>query len=374
MASQPNKANTTSRPKRRWFRYSLRTFFVFVTAICLLVGLKIVPFLYQRQAINSFKGNGYFPIPYQYEYQLDYYNGHEPKGKPPPEPAWSERVFGADIAHDVVKVQLFEKGFDNRADFQQAVSNLRYLTSLRFLDVDSPNYLQGGELESLKNLKGLQELHLTHDQLDDNELQNLKNLKQLKTLALMWNRIGGEGLVHLEQLDNLQTLDLYENNIGDAALIHLGKLTNLEDLCLEKNRLTGSGLQYLSGLTKLKTLTLSKNDIHGEYLKHLASLNELQFLTLDDNPLENEHLKEIVKLPNLAELSLVRTKLTDECIESLEELPAGCAIVLTGTKLTPNGLRNLSRARPQSTIYIQGEFDGYDPSAVEAVPYAPKSD
>jgi Leucine Rich repeat len=366
MSGDTSKSATLLRRKRRWLSFSLRTLFLLVTGICLIVGWEVVPILEQKRAINSLKG----VVPYEYDYQFS--QQKDVKGELP-EPSWLAKLLGVDSVHDVVKVDIFGNRFNTPEDFHRAVSGLRHLKRLRELSISKSPTLQGQDLESIANLRELERLSLCEDRLEDGALQNLCKLERLQTLALMWNRFSGEGLASLGNLHRLEAIDLYDNQVTDAGLSSFSKIASLKYLCLEKNQITDDGLKYLAPLTNLEYLQLAKNRITGKGLPQLMSLSKLTQLILDDNPISDQYLKSIVRLPSLQSLSLARTNISDASIEFLAQLPAECAICITGTHLTDEGIGKLQRLRPNSAIYIQGDFDGYDPNSIDPVPYSPPS-
>jgi hypothetical protein len=87
-----NAKPSAPRPKRRWFRHSLRTLLLALTVIGLVLGLKVIPTIEQKHAVSALKGNGRL-VAYQYDYQLANYHG-DVKGNPPPEPACPAKLVG----------------------------------------------------------------------------------------------------------------------------------------------------------------------------------------------------------------------------------------------------------------------------------------
>jgi len=332
MPKDASKTEPNAESKRRWFRYSLRTLFLLMTMICIVAAWttwKLVPSMQQKHAIDSLRGNGTI-LTFQYDYQVPYYDG-KMKGQPPPEPGSLAKLVGVDLTHDVTKVQLLERSFQTPEDFQQAVSSLRWLPHLRFLQIYSPH--RGDlDLKPLARLKDLEQLHLDEDRLDDSAMKYLSKLNHLWNLTLGSGQISDDGLVSVANLKNLKELTVYENQLTDVGLARLANLTGLEQLILAKNQITGSGLGHLANLTKLYDLTL------------------------DDNPITDEGLKTLPALPGLSFLSLVRTNVTDASIQVLGKLPADreISISIAGSKISSEGAAKLHKLLPRSTIWIQG--------------------
>ena len=113
-------AMTETKPKRRWFRFSLRTLFVVITVICVVVNWKVVPAVQQRQAVSGLKDFAFVSYDYSYESVRT-----DDKGKPPPEPSWAARVIRVDSVHNVVQVSV-----SRRNDVHGRLSGLKHLPRL----------------------------------------------------------------------------------------------------------------------------------------------------------------------------------------------------------------------------------------------------
>ena len=90
-------------------------------------------------------------------------------------------------------------------------------------------------LQSLKEIKTIQEVDLAGTQITDAGLENLAGLTGLTRLELNNTSISDAGLVHLKGLTNLKSLSLGDTSVTDAGLLeHLKDLKNLTDLDLSR--------------------------------------------------------------------------------------------------------------------------------------------
>ncbi len=84
--------------KRRWLRFSLRTFLVVVTLVCVWLGWKINSARKQKQAVEAIQAIGGTAL---YDFEVD--SDGEPI-QPNPEPSWLAKWIGKDYVHNVVCV------------------------------------------------------------------------------------------------------------------------------------------------------------------------------------------------------------------------------------------------------------------------------
>ena len=149
------------------------------------------------------------------------------------------------------------------------------------LDLSAENLagtLQGSIPSDLRNLTGLQELHLQGNQLTG-RIPNLDALDHLEKLDLSNNQLSGR------IPDSLGNLDRGEGDGGGAAL---------KELRLNDNQFTGkipttlgnlTGADSDGGAISLEVLDLSNNQLEGALPVELEKLTKLKELHLKDNQL-----------------------------------------------------------------------------------------
>jgi hypothetical protein len=169
-----------SKPKRRWFQFSLRTLLL-IMLVC-GGGLGLVAFERQKnakyqddvEAIQDLGGTVSF-------------NGM------PFRTIWLQSLLGNDSFRKVMSVQL---------------------TAINITDA---------ELKKLKDLTQLQVLLLDHTKITDAGLIHLSGLTQLKRLNLNDTKITDAGLEHLKGLKLLAVLELHNTKNTEAGLADLKK-------------------------------------------------------------------------------------------------------------------------------------------------------
>ena len=126
-------------------------------------------------------------------------------------------------------------------------------------------------LEHLKGLTSLNKLRLKGAQVTDAGLKHLKGMTSLWYLDLRNTQITDAGLEHLNGLTSLNTLWLADTKITDAELDHLKGQSSLKVLGLEDTQITDAGLEHLKGLTNLNVLSLQGTQVTDAGLSEIKA-------------------------------------------------------------------------------------------------------
>lgn len=112
------------------------------------------------------------------------------------------------------------------------------------------------QIEPLKILSQLEELHVEDSYLTDKGLAHLQELKKLQILDLHKSLyITDKGLESVKALPSLQKLELSYTRIGDGGIDTLLTMKQLKTLHLTGTRVTPAGLKKLKeGLPKCEVL------------------------------------------------------------------------------------------------------------------------
>jgi hypothetical protein len=242
--------------KLRWFQYSLRTLFVFITLFaiaCSWLGVRLKQAREQRESLTAIRSIGaevYYahqPVEYQPHYSAILIN---PKSTSRPcGPLWLRKMLGEDFFDRVVFVAFRQNGTKNAS-----LAHLKNLTGIECVAL-SYTWVTDDGLIHLKGISSLRALFLDGVRITDAGLARIRGLSNLENLNLMETKITDDGLQYLLAMPNLRILDLESTRITDAGLERLKQLPNLEDLYLWGTGVTDKGVEELKkALPKTKII------------------------------------------------------------------------------------------------------------------------
>jgi hypothetical protein len=214
--------------KLRWYQYSLRSLFIFMTLCalaCSWFAVRKQRAERQAQAVTCVARLG---ATIEYDYQYDYEQEHAldegPLDAPdPPGPQWLRERLGDDL-------------YNGWASYSVA-------------SIDFQSYAKGE--------KG----YVPEALVSDGDLHVLCSFPKLRYLGLTFQPITDRGIKDLGELNRLEYLDLYGTKVTDDAVHTLLKFHNLKRLNVGQTHITLEGLRRLLGETKLECLELSGNQI-----------------------------------------------------------------------------------------------------------------
>ena len=178
---------TTSKPKRRLLRFSLRTLLIFMLVVCVAAGWKIERVRKQREAVawvHEMGGTVKFTA--------------ERRG-----PEWMRKRLGRDFFDDVVGVALHNTQVSD-------LSPLANLTKLEWLYL---NITPVSEVTPLAKLTKLELLDLDNTQVND--VSPLAKLTKLEWLNL--NKTQVSDVSPLAKLTKLEVLYLNNTQVSDIS-------------------------------------------------------------------------------------------------------------------------------------------------------------
>jgi hypothetical protein len=249
VVSTMNKTKA-SKPKRRWFQFSLRMLLVLVLIVSVPLGwldVKRRQARDRRQTLAAIKKLG----------GIGDYDCHvDASGKPIHHgPAWLRKLYGDDLFDTVSMLRLW--GPQTTDD---ALIHVRALPELQRLDLRETAITDAG-MAHLQGLTQLQWLPLEGTQVTDAGLVHLRGLTRLRELDLTGLPITDAGMAHLQGLTQLRRLVLTNNPITDAGCAHVSRLTKLRELDLTGTQVTDAGMVHLQGLTQLRRLVLNETNV-----------------------------------------------------------------------------------------------------------------
>jgi hypothetical protein len=207
------------KPKRSWFRCTLRTWFVAMTALCLWLGWWSQSAMRQKRAVEQLRA---MQVVYHYEIA---------KGTPNSLSQRIERLLGVDFVRNVEYVRqertLTHAG---RTEFLHVLGDL---PRLRVVWLFARPCATDDDLRILADYKQLTSLNLVADDVSDFGITHLSTLSELVTLRLVRPHISADGIKGIGEMANLKRLALCEVQLNDESLWGLCSLKKLKALRLQ---------------------------------------------------------------------------------------------------------------------------------------------
>jgi hypothetical protein len=286
-------ANSNPQTRRRWFRFSLRTFLVVFTLLCIALGLYV-------------------------KRERDRY-----------------------IAIETIKLWGGEVRFSDRRknlsiQEQQARANLMFESVRRGKSVELPEHIPGnsqwqrtmlgkfGKYHGA-NVFGISVMHtrFTPDRvvLDLAILEHLTEIRELQLGA----SIDASELLRLPRLPQLEFLN-FSNQIlvTDERLEVLDRLPKLKSLQIRWGSLSDKGLQRIAAC-RLTELRLHDCDFPSDGLAHFAD-TDLSVLVLNACTVGDEAIPDLARLERLTYLYVANTNITNEGVAKLRAALPGCQV------------------------------------------------
>ncbi len=118
----------------------------------------------------------------------------------------------------------------------------------------------------------VRQINLNQKKVRDADLEGLKPLKYVTELHLQESHLTDVGVAHLQDFKQLQELDLHKSlYISDKGLESLKYLPRLTKLELSYTRISDKGVEHLAALKSLKTLHLTGTRVTAEGVKTIKA-------------------------------------------------------------------------------------------------------
>ena len=374
-AQEPASDPPANDPPRAWWQFSLRSLFVVVTLLVIVLAWYVNGPERYRRAVAALRASG---ATIWFAHNEPPYTGDE-----------TARVFPREYFERLHSVLL------DTVPQGTELPPLQELVGLQVLTIDEGWTVDDASAASLAQLHELTHLTISKNGLTDQGLAHLASLESLVELDLNVKSVGDAGLEHLSRLTRLEKLRLvgWHNEASSAGYAALARLTNVKYLTLEfeKTGLTDEGLAHLCTLPRLEGLALVRAQATGEpfrefaarktlrnldlrgglladrSLAHLAGM-DLEKLCLDDNPITDAGLAHLAEL-KVGRLLLAGTKISDAGLVHLRhpKVPGLWFVTVDRTKVTKRGVIELSKQRnPPSQITFHIYMGDFSPSLLPA--------
>ncbi len=348
-----------SRRFSRIFSLQLRTLFLFITIVCVLLGVLVTRAKRRAECIAALRASGARVI---FEFEVSQ------KDQANVVRRYLRRRLGPEFFEDVHQIDLLGESairanaLQRRAPFRpdelpfpppttETLMPMTRLKSIKCLKLrESGYYLQLAEisLTPVAHLKQLERLEIHVEGVSDSELRHLRNLKKLTHLNFFGD-VTEAGLRHLTELKKLETLSISRRGGRDSRFVitdhgarNLGELGQLRSLEFVHYEVTDDGVINLSQLANLEELDLSGNQISNRGARHLGQMTGLRKLNLNNTKISDLAVCEFAGLVNLESLALCGTDISDECLRVVSRLPSLRELYVSRTELSDRGIQELA--------------------------------
>lgn len=213
--------------------FSLRTMFVGVTTLAIILGWFVWRVQRQKAAARAIQASGGF-IAYDDEagsHWLDDYGDLPADRRQPRAPAWLINLFGKDFFHSVVEADAIEGQSRLLKDFP----NLR-IVFLNYAVTDEDI----AELQACRELRFLYAGDVPAESADltDRSLRTLSSLSKLRYITVQYGRFTDVGVQELNRLDNLERLSLGSSSseLTQRSIERLREKSKLQMITIVKMR------------------------------------------------------------------------------------------------------------------------------------------
>lgn len=221
-------------------RFSLRSYFVVLTAFVVLFGYLVGRAQQQKRAVTAIERLGGTVI-YDYQYVCDEESSQRCKRlfEEPPD-TWYVNLLGQDFFHKVVGVNGFKQHYYQsvgsvvhsfgpsridtafNSDTDEALGSLTGLHSLQFLNLRETAVTDQG-LKNLLRLKSLQRVDLYDCQITDKGLETLADVNDLSSVTLLRTEVTEDGVRKLaESSPGLEVWHFSTTEVRDGELVQKG--------------------------------------------------------------------------------------------------------------------------------------------------------
>ncbi len=359
------KLEPASSWRRRWFRFSLRTFLIAVTLISLAFGFFFSSVQNERRAASAI-AEAHGDIVYDWQIRPPGADHKTPPPKPPG-PQWLRKRLGPHWLDRIVEVRLNE--YINKSDknrFAVVAPHLAKLSSLRSLTLSGETF-DVNDYRSLSQLTQLESLLVRQrNELLPQHAAAIARLTGLHDLSLSDIKISPAALRELAKSPHLEKLQItcfwHDPNAGgvhtkyrfrDDAAEALAAFPILKSLELFQTRITDAGMEKLCRLSKLERLTVGSPHITSASFDHVVKLKHLTALGTWAWKIEDDDFRKLSQMPQLTTLDLL-THLSDKSVPHVTALGQIEHLRLRGEGITDASVSHLLRLTKLQWLHLSG--------------------
>lgn len=227
-----------------------------------------------------------------------------------PDAVQKARDAGADVEAYAGRIEISRMSTDsfNKDTFATAAKLFPKATVATVRNNSGPTRSEHyrANIEALKALPGLTEVHLERCDLGDDDIAGLADLKAVKKLMLIsGGRVTAKGLAHLKGMADLEALHIeFAGGVGDDAMDLIAGLPKLRAFTVRRSEVTNAGVAKLAKSKTVESLSITgREKLDGAAFKDLADMPRLRELHLDEFWATDDELAELARCSGLEVLT-----------------------------------------------------------------------
>ncbi|XP_020587090.1 leucine-rich repeat receptor-like tyrosine-protein kinase PXC3 isoform X2 [Phalaenopsis equestris] len=233
------------------------------------------------------------------------------------------------------------------------------------LSVEALDLPRHGLKDELKNLKMLQELQISGNNLNGSIPEWIGELSDLKILSLYENHLFGKIPENLGSVSQLELLNLHSNQLEGVIPESIFSSGKLQVLVLTLNKLTGTIPESVGKCRSLSSLRIGNNRLVGSVPSSIGNISSLTYFEADNNHLSGELPAEFARCSNLTLLNLASNGLTGVVPTELGDLKNLQEFIVSDNRLTDEVPKSLLKCRNLNKLDLSNNrFNGSLPENI----------
>jgi hypothetical protein len=364
-------------PRRRWFRYSLRTMLIVTTLLGVWFARAAENARKQERAVKAIEAGGG---------TVGYHWCDGPwTGTPqPPGPEWLRKLVGPHFFDTVTSVRLAVLLGDPDKRFADIAPSLADLPSLRTLSLFRVK-MEADEFAMLAKYSRAAYLNCDGMELSDESAAELAKATSLERIGMYDAVISDRGVSEFTHLPRLEMFSLQcrhiespvsgsieterKYGITDASAAAFLEFPRLRSLSLAYTQFTDSGVATLSKLQRLDYLSIYSPELANGSVEQVVKMQNLTELCIGNRMIDDQGLARLKELPNLKRLS-IGGAITNDGLPILAELKQLERLALGSQAIDGDGLRHLVGMKNLKVLDLQGTSATYGSPAVKQLQQA----
>jgi len=225
-------------------------------------------------------------------------------------------------------------------------------THIQSLELSAASHVNATTLQCFQENRGLTDLGLAYQKIDNNSLNAIQDFKDLRVLWLNDTQVTDDGLAIVARLPKLRLLGLIRCRISDRGLTHLIGHPSLVHVDLRETPVSDAAFQVAMTWPELGILEFESPTISDRGLADIKDFRKLYHLRLDKSSVTDAGLQLLAKNKGLRYLTLTQTNVTAKGIDAFSKQLPNCEIHWNGGVWKGGKAQHVYDADRQAAQYV----------------------